>query len=310
MNIDILNEAIGKIDPAIVEAALSDEAVSAKAIPFARKPWTKRVAAAAAFIVVVAGALVAINVTGAWRNGNLVPPNSGTENPGVIASTGSDSGEPDGSSAPDSKNPGSEGTPAISDNSSAQSGGNSGSENHGGQGIETPGKPDGTQTPSTEEPEVVIEGDFMKDNMPAVTYRIAGESKTFVYQKSSVIKVSADAAPDGNVSYYVVDRYADTDGAALSVNADSGELIRYDADKKPQSFVTASLINEDKAKEIAVQVVLNTDVPFNPLEEANVSVKYSNKKYFVVIDATEGGIEVCISRTGKLLFLSIDYYSL
>ncbi|MBQ9558336.1 MAG: hypothetical protein IJU94_07025 [Clostridia bacterium] len=301
MNIDILNEAIGNIDPAIVEAALSDEAVSANAIPFARRPWMKRVAVAAAFIVVVAGALVAINVTGAWRNGNLVPPNSGNETPGVIASTGSDSGEPDGSSAPDSENPGSEGTPAISDNSSSQNGENSGSENHGGQGSETPGKPDGTQTPPAEEPEVVIEGDFMKDNMPAVTYRIAGENKTFVYQKSSVVKTSE--VGDGKPTYSVIDRYADHDGATISVDADSGDLMRYDAIVYNIDF--SALIDVGQAIEKSKHIALNTDINLAGIVNATVSAMTLEEGYNVSLTVADGSVEVGLNNMGGLLYLTV-----
>ena len=269
------------------------------------KPWMKYAVAAAAFIVVVAGALVAINVSGAWRNDNLVHPNSGTENPGVIASTGSDGGEPDGSSAPDSENPGSvpgsEGTPGINSDSS-QNGGNSGSENHGGQSS-TPDKPDGTQTPSTEEPVVVIEGDFLKDNMPAVTYRIAGESRTFVYQKSSVVKTSESG--DGKPTYSVVDRYADPAGATLSVNADTGDLIRYDANDT--SVVnSAEIITKDEARQIAKVIVNNTNIAVRELDSASNSVSYLGDKYYITLTVAEGSVDICLSETGELLYLSIN----
>ena len=41
-------------------------------------PWMKWAAAAAVFVVVVAGALVALNVTGAWRNGGVASSGSGS----------------------------------------------------------------------------------------------------------------------------------------------------------------------------------------------------------------------------------------
>ncbi|MBQ9557836.1 MAG: hypothetical protein IJU94_04435 [Clostridia bacterium] len=320
MSIYNINQAMGLIDDDLIEAAVYPSEPKAKtaktavfAPDFARRPWVKYAVAAAAFIVVVAGALVAINVTGAWRNDNLVPPNSGSENPGVIPSTGSDSGEPDGRSAPDSENPGSapgsEGTPAISDNSSAQSGGNSDSENHGGRSS-TPDKPDGTQTPPSEEPEVVIEGDFMKDNMPAVTYRIAGESRTFVYQKSSVVKTSESG--DGKPTYSVVDRYADHDGATLSVNADTGELIQYVANR-PSSLSPAGGISEADAVEEARHIALNTDIAVNGVENAVVANKISDEGYYSISDegycvallADDGVVEVCLDNTGNLLYLSV-----
>ena len=269
------------------------------------KPWMKYAAVAAAFIVVVAAALVAINVSGAWRNDNLVHPNSGTETPGVIASTGSDGGEPDGSSAPDSENPGSvpggEGTPVINGDSS-QNGGNSGSENHGGQGSETPDKPDGTQTLPSEEPEVVIEGDFMKDNMPAVTYRIAGESRTFVYQKSSVIKTSESG--DGKPTYSVVDRYADPDGATISVNADTGDLMRYDSNCVLTDYYEY-LLPKWKASEIVKRIVSMTDVDSIGFDSAGVSVLFSEDRYCVTLTVAKGSIEVCVDMAGELIYFYV-----
>ena len=294
MDIDILNRAIGDIDADLIEAADAPRPV--KAIPFARKPWVKRAAVAAAFIVVVAAALVAIKVTGAWRNDNLVPPNSGNENPGVITPAGSD-----GDSENPGSVPGSERTPAISDNSSSQNGGNSGSENHGGQGSETPDKPDGTQTLPSEEPEVVIEGDFMKDNMPAVTYRIDGESRTFVYQKSSVVKTSE--AGDGKPTYSVVDRYADHDGATISVNADSGDLMRYESGYVQEYY--DSVLSEEEAIAVAIRVAVASDISLTGFENANSSVWCSENRYYVSLTVIEGNAEVCLNKSGGLLYLVV-----
>ena len=260
------------------------------------KPWMKYAVAAAAFVVVVAAALVAINVTGAWRNDNLVPPNSGTENPGVITPAGSDGDSENPGSAP-----GSEGTPAISDNSSSQSGGNSGSENHGGEQSSTPDKPDGTQTPPSEEPEVVIEGDFMKDNMPAVTYRIAGENKTFVYQKSSVIKTSESG--DGKPTYSVVDRYADPDGATLSVNADTGAMMRYESGSVQEYYEWE--LSEEEVIAAAIRVASTSDIPLTGFESANSSVWCSGNRYYVSLTVEEGIAEVCFNKFGGLLYLVV-----
>ena len=248
------------------------------------KPWMKYAAVAAAFIVVVAAALVAINVSGAWRNDNLVPPNSGNENSGVIASSGSDGGSENPGTAPDS----------------SQSGGNSGSENHGGQSS-TPDKPDDTQTPPSEEPEVVIEGDFMKDNMPAVTYRIAGESRTFVYQKSSVVKTSE--AGDGKPTYSVVDRYADPDGAAISVNADSGDLMRYESGYVQEYY--DSVLSEEEAIAVAIRVAVASDISLTGFENANSSVWCSENRYYVSLTVIEGNAEVCLNKSGGLLYLVV-----
>ena len=293
MNIDILNRAIGAIDDDLIEAS---EAMpeKAKLSPFARKPWMKWAVVAATFIVVVAGALVAINVTGAWQNSNFVPPNNGaTENPGIV--TPSDGGSENPGSVP-----GSEGTPAINDNSSTQSGGNSGSENHGGQSS-TPDKPDGTQTPSTEEPVVVIEGDFMKDNMPAVTYRIAGESRTFVYQKSSVVKTSE--AGDGKPTYSVIDRYADPAGAAISVNADSGDLMRYESGYVQEYYDI--VLSEEEAIAVAIRVAVASDISLTGFENANSSVWCSENRYYVSLTVIEGNAEVCLNKSGGLLYLVV-----
>ena len=76
MNIDILNEAIGRIDASIVEEALSDEGgKSAKAVPFARRPWLKWVVAAILIVVIGVGTPVALNMMGAFRGESPVASN-------------------------------------------------------------------------------------------------------------------------------------------------------------------------------------------------------------------------------------------
>lgn len=97
MSIYNVNKAMGMIDADLIEAAVypsGAEAKKTKTAVFAPKPWMKWAAAAAVFVVVVAGALVALNVTGAWRSGGVADPNgSGDEHSGVIIS--SDSGSVD-----------------------------------------------------------------------------------------------------------------------------------------------------------------------------------------------------------------------
>ena len=297
MNYELINETIGLMDFDLIEAAdeAPQSAGAARVTPFVKRPWLKWAAAAVAIVVIAGGTPLALKAIDSFRNENFVAPNGGG-NSGIVApvdSNGSDSSEPESSGEPESEN----------DASSEQSGESRsrGSEAPGGSSTERPDDPASSSgTPSGKETSEQTEGDFVKDNMPAATYKINGENRSFVYQKSSVVKI------DGEAGYRVIDHYADADGATISVNADSGGLIRYEADIKPQSFVAVRLINEDKAKAIAERVLLTTDVPFDSMENADVSVEYSDKKYFVIIAATETRIEVCISRTGKLLFLNIE----
>lgn len=98
---------MGLIDEKLIEAAVypsGAEAKKTKTSVFAPKPWMKWAAAAAVFVVVVAGALVALNVTGAWRSGGVADPNgSGDEHSGVIISSDSGSVDiEDGSNSTDS----------------------------------------------------------------------------------------------------------------------------------------------------------------------------------------------------------------
>ena len=106
MSIYNKNQAMGMIDADLIEAAVypsGAEAKKTKTAVFAPKPWMKWAAVAAAFVVVIAGALVALNVTGAWRSGGVADPGgSGDEHSGVIASSGSGSvGSEDGSDSTD-----------------------------------------------------------------------------------------------------------------------------------------------------------------------------------------------------------------
>ena len=64
MNIDNIKNAIGNIDDDLIEAADTQPQKKAKTSVFAEKPWLKWAAAAAALVVIAAGVLITLNVTG------------------------------------------------------------------------------------------------------------------------------------------------------------------------------------------------------------------------------------------------------
>ena len=323
MNIDILNEAIGNIDPAIVEAALSDEAVSAKAIPFARKPWVKRLAAAAAFVVVVAAALVAINVTGAWRNDSFVTPSSSAEsdNTAVIPSSEADSGSSGQDSSSEHENPdvvsSSEGTALTGDSSSGyvgsdipandeqtpQGGGSSSSESAGGTDVAPPDDPDNPGTTvGGDSPHEFDEGDFVKENMPPLTYRIMGEIKTFNYLNSSAIK---EGYATEESESYVVDHYIGSDWSSISILSSTGELRSYGVDLYHTGSIDSD-VSEQYLMRFAKSAALDTDIALSGLESASTSVLYYHGKYYVTLAVPEGSVIFCFTNRGEFEYLVVD----
>lgn len=253
------------IAPEYIEAA--DELPDKTKIK-AFKPWLKWAAAAVAIVVIAAGTPLALKAIGSFRNENFVAPND-SGNSGVVApadSNESESGEPESSSEPYSEN----------DASSEQSG------ESRSRGSDVSGLP---------------EGEFIKDNMPAATYKINGEIRSFVYQKSSVVKI------DGEAGYRVFDHYADADGATISTNADSGELVEYQLGDS--NIVVDWLISENEAIARAKRILINTDIDLEGLENASADVWYTDDRYYVVLTTMDGNAETCFNKAGGLISLSV-----
>ncbi len=301
MNIDILNEAIGGIDASIVEEALADGEKKPKLTAFAQRPWLKWAAAAVAIVVIAAGTPLALKAIGSFRNENFVAPN-GSGNSGIVApvdSGESESGESENSSAPESEN-----------NASSEQSGESRSRGSDAPGVSSSNTTDepvsSSETPAdstsgtadSDGPPGTPEGEFIKDNMPAATYKINGENRSFVYQKSSVVKI------DGEAGYRVIDHSADADGATISVNADSGDLIRYDANPEISDDIE-SVINEKKLIKAAKHIAMSSDIDLIGLESASASVTISNDTYSVSLNVPSGNVEVCVHKAGDLLSIRI-----
>ena len=323
MDIEKLNEAIGKIDASIVEAALSDGS-NAKATVIVKRPWLKWVAAAVAIVVFAVGTPIALNMMGAFRSDNIVALGSDSgdssseeDDPGVVTpidSSSSDVGEPESSSAPDSDSgssaeSGAKPTRSVfrPQSSSAQSGGEgsyaSNAEN--GETPVPPVKPDNHTTPPDEPPTEPTEGEFVKEDMPPVTYMINGEEKTFNYQRSTYKKKTADMALDGSNGDYVVDHYVAENGDAVLKNSDSEDLVQYEKDGYYIDMNLNVRISEEGAIEAAKYVVMNTDLPIGSLDNMIVSVRYSSSRYYVMFKTAEGSVEVCLDTAGVLQYLAV-----
>ena len=296
MNIDILNEAIGGIDASLVEEALADGEKKPKVTAFTQRPWLKWAAAAVAIAVIAAGTPLALKAIGSFRNENFVAPN-GSGNSGVVVpvdSSESDSGEPESGSESDSEN-----------NASSEQSGESrprGSEAPGGSSAESPDDPSSSSgTPSGSDVPEQPEGDFVKDNMPAVTYRINGEYKTFDYQSSTAVVDSG--------SSYVIDRYADAEGNAVSVNADFGYMMQYWENKPSEFHSDNDINNEEDAVNMANIIAMNTDIALVGIENADTSVRYAENKYYVTLSVPLGKAEMCFDIKGELKYLIINKYA-
>ncbi|MBO4934402.1 MAG: hypothetical protein J5441_04440 [Clostridia bacterium] len=294
MNYELINETIGLMDFDLIEAAdeAPQSAGAVRVTPFVKRPWLKWAAAAVAIAVIAAGTPLALKAIGSFRSENFVAPNGG--NSGIVApvdSSESDSSEPESSSEPDSEN-----------NASSEQSGESrsrGSEAPSGSSAESPDDPaSSSETPSGSDVPEQPEGDFVKDNMPAVTYRINGEYKTFDYQSSTAVVDSG--------SSYVIDRYVGSDGSTVSVDALSGGLMRYDSSVNQNQSHFANVISKKKAVEIAKSVVADTDIAMDVLENADISDYFLSGKRYITFAVEEGKVEVCLDKKGGLCYLVID----
>ena len=323
MNYELINKTIGLMDFDLIEAAdeAPQSAGAARVTPFVKSPWLKWVAAAVAIIVFAVGTPIALNMMGAFRSDNIVAPGSDSgdssseeDNPGVVTpidDSGSAVVEPKSSSAPDSENrssaeSGAKPTHSVSPyNGGAQSGGEGNSASNGGQtSPETPSDP---VTPPDEPPTEPTEGEFVKENMPAVTYRINGEEKTFTYQRSTSVIIDES----GRGTDCIIDHYA-SGGGSVSIDSASGKLVRYEADgafEGEPAEVIEDQLSVFRALETAKRIVMNTDIDTQGMENASVSVRYADNKYFIPLTTAERSIEVCLYNTEELVSIDIiDYF--
>ncbi|MBO4453310.1 MAG: hypothetical protein J5793_05190, partial [Clostridia bacterium] len=287
MKLNILQEAIGQIDFDLIEESETAPEKAARVTAFA-KPWMKWAVAAVLIIVIGVGTPVALRMMGAFRSDNLVAPGSesgGSEDGhGII--TPVDSSEPESSSAPEVEpEPDASVSENRSHNASSERGSESGGASNGGQTV--PEKPDDPEPPQSGDPQVptddppveYAEGEFVKDDMPALTYRINGEDKSFTYQKSTSVIID----DSGCGTDYIIDHYANSDGI-LSVDSASGKLVRYEAngafEGEPLTVIEDQMC-VIQALETAKRIVVNTDIDTEGLENARVSVQYSDNKYFI-----------------------------
>ena len=131
--------------------------------------------------------------------------------------------------------------------------------------------------------------------MPPITYRIAGESKTFSYTVSEWVTTHWYVD-----SCYSIDHYVGSDGSSILVNSKTGELMEYERTVLPGDS-PLSVASEVEAAELAKLAVLNTDIALSGLENAEVSVQTSEKGYYVTLTVPEGKVYVSMDTYGSLL---------
>lgn len=342
--------AVNDIDDDIIESALSATPRSVKAArltAFAKKPWLKWVAAAVAIVVIAAGTTLALKAIGSFGNDNFVAPNgSEGEAPGIISS--SEGGEPNNSSEPaPEKDHGEASVPEEnqgSNSSGSKNNGHTGSaaaptptdgENAAGtgggeHGAVTPAEPDdNNKTDYPFDPDKIYgsgnfelgapsgeSGVFIKDDMPAVMYRINGENKRFNYLNSTIIRKSAGMDLDGNGGYYIVDQYVDAKGDTIMKYEGSEELMCFESENyqslgNPDDLTLVD--NTDMSgivgTVLAKSAALKTDVTFDGLESASSSVRSSENEYYVTLTVDEGEVDVCVDTVGRLLNLEVKKFA-
>ena len=315
MKLDMLHEAIGLIDFDLIEESEAAPEKAARVTAFA-KPWMKWAVAAVLAVVIGVGTPVALRMMGVFRNENFVSPSGGNDNSGVVTPVGSsedESGEPDSSSEPasgssegekpqhgDSSEHSSE--PPTHSDSSEQSGE---SENPSGSGqvpqSETSATWDDPGTGGEPGPEGPTSGEFIKDNMPPITYRIAGESKTFSYTVSEWVTTHWASVE----TRYSIDRYVGSDGSSVLINSETGKLIQYEMTVLPGD-PPLSVTSEVEATELAKLAVLDTDIALSGIENAEVSVQESAKGYYITLTVPEGKVYVSVDTQGSLMGIYVD----
>ncbi len=322
MDFDILYKAIGMIDPEIIEAA--EKAPRRIAPAKVAKPWLKWAVTAVVIAVFAIGTPIALNMMGAFKNDNYVSPDNsgGSNNSGII--TPIDSSEPESSSeqtpedASASKDSDSSSHGSETTSSSSVQLGSSSAETPDNSGTETPGT-DSSEPDSSSSFDIDVGGggggplsigsrfggSFNKRNMPAVIYLINGEYKSFDYDRSIWMIIDAEADLDGNEGVYIIDYYYGKDGSSAVAYDGSEELMQYS-----NSYVdidSGEEISEEEAAEAAKNVVLNTELPFNTLENLQISRVVSSEKYYRIVMTLAGGnVDVSLNKDGSLAHFLVN----
>ena len=317
MDFDILYKAIGMLDPEIIEAA--EKAPRRIAPAKVAKPWLKWAVTAVVIAVFAIGTPIALNMMGAFKNDNYVSPDNsgGSNNSGIIMPI--DSSEPESSSeqtsedASASKDSGSSSHGSETMSSRSVQLGSSSAETPDNSGTETPGtdssEPDSSSSFDIENsggsgggPLSIgsrFGGSFHKKNMPAVTYRINGEYKSFDYDNSAWIIIDAEADLDGIEGVYIVDYYTNKDGSRAVAYDGSEELMEYSC--RYNGADSGDEISVEEVVGAAKHMLLNTDIPFNELENLNAASVASDKKSFeIVMTFTGGEVELLLNKDGSL----------
>ena len=302
MNGSQMLDIMGLIDPAFIEEAETASACAepARVSVFKKRPWVKWAAAAAAVLIVAAGAPGAIYMMRNFGSGGFVDPN-GSVAPGIVSPADGGSSVPSGEGEAQGGSDAESGSKPKAPDSSVAHGNESSSAAPGGN---KPANDPGTITSDASSSDIT-EGEFIKDNMPAVSYRINGSSKTFEYENSFLKKVSPDKRLEGEVSYYVIDNYVAADGSTVSKNADSPEFMQYVAPESTLLHLQSSL-SVDKAVDKAKQIVTNSNIFINGLENSEISLQTFENRYLIIIKAADSTVSVKINFYGDLMSISVE----
>ena len=290
------------IDPAFVEEADGETLCETPAhiSVFKKRPWVKWTATAAAVLIVVAGAPGAIYMMRNFGSGGFVDPN-GSGAPGIVSPADGGSSVPSGEGEAQGGSDAESGSKPKAPDSPVAHGNESSSAAPGGN---KPANDPGTITSDASSSDIT-EGEFIKDNMPAVSYRINGSSKTFEYEKSFLKKVSPDKRFGEKASYYVIDNYVAADGSTVSKNADSPEFMQYVAPIS-SSIRMQMIISEDEAVEKAKQIAANSDIIINEFENSKISLQTFENMYSVIIKTADSTVSVNINFSGELMRISVE----
>ena len=327
---ELINETIGLIDFDLIEAA-GVQPEKSKIKPL--KPWVKWIAVAAIAVIAVVTP-VAVYTMSAFKNDNYASPNNngaGNENSAILSPVDSSELKKDSISASKVESDSNDcGNPTH--NGSSEHGS---SENNSVPGTNKPGISGGSSTKTPEDPgldssvnnssgtsdiggsgnPLSFDGKtttrmIVKDNIPAVTYRINGKDKTFSYSDSTLYIVSAEMNFDGEQIEFTVDHYyIKKDGSVARSFGGTGELMEYYASDSAAG--SGEPISEDEAAEIAKAVLLNTDLPFSTLENVTVMNLVSTKRTYEISFSFAGGsADIVLKKAGgglKSIILYKDY---
>lgn len=178
--------------------------------------------------------------------------------------------------------------------------------------VNASGKENGTKDNEKARPWIgddPLASDFIKENMPDVTYFINGRSIIFSYVKSAVTESNGEFNLDNESGRSVTDYYNSPEGYTITKNEGSDEWGGFYTNDYSEVGGT-DILSNDEVIESAKEYASNSDIPFAGVEETvSARVDTAGSSVYVYLEYPSGMIIERLDNAGGLRSIAVLRYS-